>query len=106
MNMSEREKAFENKYKHDEELRFRVEVKAAKLLGVWAGEQLGHAGQALTAYAVETATAQMEKAGNDDVIAKVEADLQKAGKPVLTHAIAAKMEECMNEAKRQVMGEG
>lgn len=105
MSMNEREKAFENKYKHDEELRFRVEVKAAKLMGAWVGAQLGHAGEALDAYAKEVATTQMEEAGNDDVIRKVEADLKAAGKPASTHALNAKMEECMNEAKRLVMGE-
>jgi hypothetical protein len=37
----DREKAFEDKYKHDQELQFRVEVRRNKLLGLWAAELLG-----------------------------------------------------------------
>ena len=35
---NEREKAFENKYKHDQELQFKVEARRNKLLGLWAAE--------------------------------------------------------------------
>ena len=34
----EREKGFEAKYKHDQELQFKVEVRRNKLLGLWVAE--------------------------------------------------------------------
>ncbi len=37
----EREKAFEDKYKYDQDLQFRVEVRRNKLLGLWVAELLG-----------------------------------------------------------------
>ena len=37
----EREKAFEDKYKHDQELQFKVTVRRNKLLGLWLAEMLG-----------------------------------------------------------------
>ena len=41
---NDREKAFEDKYKHDQELQFKVEVRRNKLLGLWLGELLGKHG--------------------------------------------------------------
>ncbi len=38
----ERETAFENKFKHDKELEFRVNSRRNKLLGLWAAQLLGH----------------------------------------------------------------
>ena len=37
---NDREKAFEDKYKHDQELQFKVEVRRNKLLGLWVAEML------------------------------------------------------------------
>ena len=51
--MSDREKAFENKFAHDQELRFKAEARRNKLLGLWAAEKLGKAGAEAEAYAKE-----------------------------------------------------
>ena len=40
----EREKAFESKFAHDEELRFKSTVRRNKLFGLWAAEKLGLSG--------------------------------------------------------------
>ena len=48
---SDREKAFEDKYKHDQELQFKVEARRNKLLGLWAAELMGLAGADAQAYA-------------------------------------------------------
>ena len=37
---NEREKAFEDKYKHDQDLQFRTEVRRNKLLGQWIAREL------------------------------------------------------------------
>ena len=41
--MSDREKAFENKFAHDQELRFKAEARRNKLIGLWAAGLLGKA---------------------------------------------------------------
>ena len=41
----EREKGFERKFAHDEELKFRATARRNKLLGLWAAEQLGLSGK-------------------------------------------------------------
>ena len=37
----DRERAFENKYAHDEEMRFRAEARRDRLLGLWAAGLMG-----------------------------------------------------------------
>jgi hypothetical protein len=40
----DRENAFENKFAHDEEMKFKAEARTNKLLGLWAAELLGKSG--------------------------------------------------------------
>ena len=42
----DRQKAFETKFAHDEEMRFRILARRGKLIGLWAAEKLGKDGQA------------------------------------------------------------
>ena len=99
--MSDREKAFENKFAHDQELRFKAEARRNKLIGLWAAGLLGKADA--DAYAKEVILADFEEAGDDDVLRKLVADL--AGKAD-AETIRAKMAELLAEAKRQIAEEG
>lgn len=98
----DREHAFEAKYAHDEEMKFKAEARANKLLGLWAAEKLGKAGDAAAAYAVEVVKSDFEEAGHEDVVRKVVGDL--AGK-VTAEEVRAKMLELLPVAKRQLMDE-
>ena len=49
----DREKAFEAKYEHDEQLKFKVTARRNKLLGLWAAGLLGKTGADAEAYAKE-----------------------------------------------------
>ena len=98
----EREHAFENKFIHDEELKFRCAARRNKLTGLWAAGLLGKSGDAAAAYAKEIVAADMAEAGDEDVVRKLAADLAgKAGEA----EIRAKLSEFMAVAKRQVMEE-
>ncbi|APZ54516.1 DUF1476 domain-containing protein [Salipiger abyssi] len=99
----EREKAFETKFAHDEEMAFRAEARCNKLLGLWAAELLGKSGTEAEAYAREVIKADFEEAGHEDVVRKLAADL--VGK-VDTAAIRTKRAELLIEAKGQILLEG
>jgi len=71
---NDRETAYENKYAHDEEMKFKIAARTNKLLGLWAAELLGKAGDDATAYVLEVIKSDFEEAGHDDVIRKVVAD--------------------------------
>ena len=99
----DREKAFESKFAHDEEMSFRAEARCNKLLGLWAAEMLGKSGTDAEAYAREVIKADFEEAGHEDVVRKVAADLgDKAG----ADEIRVKRQELLIEAKGQILLEG
>ena len=102
---NEREKAFEDKYKHDQELQFKVEARRNKLLGLWAAEQMGLSGGDAEAYAKEVVMADMEEPGDDDVKRKVLADFEAKSVDISAHQLDKKMEEMINTAKEQIMAE-
>lgn len=102
---NDREKAFEDKYRHDQELQFKVEVRRNKLLGLWAAELLDKKGDEADAYAKEVISSDFDEPGDDDVLRKVLADLQGAGVDFTEHRLRHKMDELLSVAKQQVMTE-
>lgn len=98
----ERESAFENKFAHDEEMKFKAANRANKLLGLWAAELLGKSGDEADAYAIEVIKSDFEEAGHEDVVRKVAADL---GDIADADTIRAKLAELTPLAKEQVMNE-
>ncbi len=98
----DRENAFENKYAHDEEMKFKAEARCNKLLGLWAAEMLGKSGEEAETYARDVIIADFEEAGHEDVVRKVAGDLE--GKAD-ADTIRAKREELLLVAKDQVMKE-
>ena len=103
---NDREKAFEDKYKHDQDLQFKVEVRRNKLLGLWiAAEFLGHSGAEAEAYAKEVVSSDFEEPGDADVVRKINGDLEKQGVELSEQRLRNKMDELMGEAKQQIMTE-
>ena len=98
----DRENAFENKFAHDEDMKFRAEARCNKLLGLWAAELLGKSGDEAEEYAKTVVIADFEEAGHDDVIRKVAGDLGGKASDV---QIRAKRAELLAVAKEQVMNE-
>lgn len=98
--MSDREKAFENKFAHDQELRFKAEARRNKLLGLWAAGLLGKADA--DAYAKEVVAADFEEAGDEDVIRKVMGDLTAGGVSITDEELRTKMIEFLGQAIEQV----
>ena len=98
----DRESAFENKYKHDEEMQFKATARSNKLLGLWAAELMGKSGADADAYAKEVIIADFEEAGHEDVVRKVAGDL---GDLADADTIRRKLSELMVLAKQQVMKE-
>lgn len=98
----DRETAFENKYAHDEAMKFKADARCNKLLGLWAAELLGKSGDDADAYALEVVKADFEEAGFEDVIRKVAGDLGDVADP---DTIRAKRAELLAMAKAQLLEE-
>ena len=103
--LSDREKQFEDKYQHDQELQFRVVNRRNKLLGLWAAELLGRKGEEAEAYAKEGVLADFDEPGEEDVVRKVMSDLQAAKVDVSEHRVRHQMDQLLGTAKDQIMKE-
>jgi hypothetical protein len=97
----DREKAFENKFAHDEELLFRCYARRNRLLGTWAADLLGKSGPERDTYAREVVLTDLVEVGHEsDVYRKLSDDLAELADE---GTIRRKMLECMELARAQVM---
>lgn len=95
---NEREKAFENKFARDGELKFKAESRRNKALAEWAGGLMGLSGTALDDYIKDVRKADLAEAGDDDVFRKVKADLAAKGLSVTDEEIRKVMFEALAKA--------
>lgn len=75
----DRERAEEARYALDQQSQMRVTARRNKLLGLWAAGLMGVSGADAEAYARSVVVADLEEAGDGDVIRKILADLSAAG---------------------------
>ncbi len=68
---ADREKEFEIRFKHDEELRFKATARRNRMLGLWAAQRLGLVDDAAEAYAKDIVATQFEAGGDQRVIDKL-----------------------------------
>jgi hypothetical protein len=97
-----REEAFERKFAHDEELKFKATARRNRLLGQWAAGLLGKSGPDVDAYVKEVIAADMEQAGEEDVFRKIRSDFDAAGVSQSDHQIRRAMAEMMQTAILQI----
>jgi hypothetical protein len=101
----DREKTFESKWAHDEELAFRVMARRNKLLGLWAAELMGLTAGTAEDYAKEVVSADFQEAGEEDVYRKVKGDLDAKGLDVSEHHLRKRMRDLLEDAYAQVTQE-
>lgn len=100
-----RGEAFEKRFAHDEELRFKANARRNKLLGLWAAELLGKKGDDAQAYARSVVESDFAESGDHDVFKKVKADLVAGGVERSDHQIRRTMDELMETAISQIQTE-
>jgi hypothetical protein len=97
-----REQGFENKFAHDEELRFKATARRNKLLGAWAAEKQGLTGADAEAYAKGVVMADLAEAGDEDVVRHVLADFKAKNVTATESEIRAALVDLMHKAIEQV----
>lgn len=102
MSLRDRGDDFEARFAHDADLRFRVEARATKLLGLWAAGRMNRSGAEADAYAAELVQHDLKVAGSDDVIDKVTADL---GSAASRDEVRQQLAATRLEAERQIRSE-
>jgi hypothetical protein len=101
----EREKGFERKFAHDEELKFKATARRNRLIGLWAAEKMGLSSDEAQAYAREVIKADLAEPGDEDVFRKVRADFDTKGVDQSDHQIRRIIGDMMVEALRQIESE-
>lgn len=102
----DREKGFERKFAHDEEMQFKAEARRNKLLGLWAAGKMGISNpEQAMAYAQEVVMADFEEVGDEDVYRKLAGDLAAKNAEFTEQEVREQMAKFMAEAKAQLMDE-
>jgi hypothetical protein len=99
----DRERAFESKFAHDEEMRFRITARRNRLLGEWAARQMGLSEVETESYAKDVVRSDFEEAGEHDVIRKVLGDLTSAGVDCDEARVRETLRNKEIEARRQII---
>ena len=98
----DREQAFEAKFAHDEDLRFRAAARCNRLLGIWAADLIGHKGRDAEAYAATVVSADLQESGHEDILRKLIADLAGLASEA---EIRGKHQDLMSQAAQQILAE-
>jgi len=93
----DRKKSFENKFAHDEELKFKVGARKNKYIAQWASKILDYNEEKEKEYIQSVIKADFEEAGDEDVFRKVKADLKDHN--ISDEDIRKKMDELNEKAK-------
>ncbi|MEO7276936.1 MAG: DUF1476 domain-containing protein [Sphingomicrobium sp.] len=100
---NDRERAFEAKYARDEEMQFRIIARRNRLLGEWAGRQMGLTEAEADSYARDVVRSDFEEAGDHDVVRKVLGDLTSAGVESDEEQVREALRNKEIEARRQII---
>ena len=95
----ERQKSFEKKFAHDEELQFKVSARRNKYIGQWVSQILGYNPDQEKDYIQSVIKADFAEAGDEDVFRKVKADLKDQN--ISDEEIRKRMNELNEKAKSE-----
>jgi hypothetical protein len=101
----EREKAFENKFAHDEDLKFQALARRNKMIAEWAAAKLGITGQAVADYVKAVRKVDLAGKGSSNVFEKIKSDLAAKGINVTAAEIKKQMAEMLAQAVREIEGD-
>lgn len=94
---NEREKGYEAKWAHDEELRFRVYSRRNRALGHWAAEKMGKTAAESDAYAAQIITA-----ADEAIFSRIRRDFDAHSVKISDHMIRKQMEDLLASAKAEI----
>lgn len=99
----EREKAFEAKFAHDQELQFKAKARSVAILGRWVASELGLSGAALEAYVESLVSFALKK--DKHLVEKILGDFKAANIEMTEHRLRKHMIEALEAATVQVSTE-
>ena len=101
----ERERAFENKFQHDQDLLFRIRARRDRLAGLWAASLLGLTGVEVDAYVRQIIETDFGTSGPHDIRDRLAADLHAKGIDISDHRVEKELDRLLDVARQQVHAE-
>ena len=101
----QRERAFENLFAHDEELRFLALARRNQLFACWAAEQLGLRASDFRTYVRSFVDGVVRPDSEEALVARVRADFLAEGVETSDERIRAALVLTTSQAARQVRGQ-
>ena len=95
----DREKSFEKKFAHNEELQFKISARRNKYIGQWASQILGYDQEKEKEYIHSVIKADFAEPGDEDVFRKIQSDLKDHN--ISDEEIRKKMDELNEKAKSE-----
>ena len=99
MSFDDREKSFEKKFAHEEELTFKVNARKNKYLGQWVSQILGYDQEKEKEYIQAVIKSDFEIPGGSDAFKKIKEDLKNNN--ISDEEIKNKMNEFYEKAKSE-----
>jgi len=96
----DREKNFEKKFAHDQELQFKASARKNKYIGQWISKIFGYNQEQEKEYIQSVIKADFAEAGDEDVFRKIKADLKDHN--ISDEEIRKKMDELSEKAKSEL----
>jgi hypothetical protein len=93
-----REEGFEAKFHAEGDQKFRLEMRRDKLFAQWVAGQLELSGDDAEAYTKTVIRADLQEPGDQDVIAKVQADLAAKGIEISAAELQEELDLCGEDA--------
>lgn len=98
----ERQKGFEKKFTHDQDLKFKAESRRNKMIAEWAAAKMGMSGTEVDDYIKAVRKADLVEKGDDDVVRKIAKDLADKGVKVAEIDIRNQMGEFLAKAVESI----
>jgi hypothetical protein len=98
----DRQRGFEERFRHEQELSFKIAARRNRLFGNWIADRLGLSGGE-EEYARSVVVADLQQPGDDDIVTKVEQDLRAKSVAITQAQLRAKLDEFAKEAQAQIM---
>lgn len=102
----DRERGYENKFAHDQEIEFRISARMAKLLGAWAAEKIKLEGTAAENYAHGLVELVVKKNFKDLLVNQLQQDFTNSGIEINAKSIESEIQNFLEIAEKQITKAG
>ena len=98
-----RERGYENKFAHDNEMEFNIIARRNKLLGLWSAEKMEMSEENATNYAIGLVEKTAMKNSSGCVLTQILEDFDTAEVTIQKAEVEAEMESLLKKARDQVI---